>query len=80
MPVSSEYFEGSLNVIDRNMLTESRDSIIKLYPNIVLQLDYQDIFFEHPEYFYNPDHPNPVGANIVSGMIRADLEYLGIND
>ena len=43
---------------------------------MAIQLNYETVFFDHPEYFYNPDHLNPTGADSVSRLIKIDLKKL----
>jgi len=37
-------------------------------------LDYYDVFFDHPEYFYDPHHVNDKGRELMSHSFYADLE------
>jgi len=76
MPVSKEYYIASYEVADIEQLDKEADSILDDYKDIIIILDYEKVFFDHPEYFYNPDHLNPKGADSVSRLIKEDLEKL----
>ncbi|MBU0580124.1 MAG: hypothetical protein KKA19_03015, partial [Candidatus Margulisbacteria bacterium] len=43
-------------------------------------LDYYDLFFEHPEYFADPDHLNWQGSEIITKKIVSELYNLRNND
>jgi len=38
-------------------------------------LNYEDIFFEEPQYFFNDDHLNEKGAKIFTVILKADIEH-----
>ncbi|MCD4680721.1 MAG: hypothetical protein K8S00_10075 [Bacteroidales bacterium] len=80
MPVSEEYYIASQEVVNVDQLNNEVDSLVGQYKDMAIQLNYETVFFDHPEYFYNPDHLNPKGADSVSKMIKEDLEYLDRND
>ncbi len=76
MPVSNEYYNATFEVANVDQLNTEVDSLVRLYKDIAIQLNYEKVFFDHPEYFYNPDHLNPLGADSVSRLIKQDLEKL----
>jgi hypothetical protein len=58
----SSYYKTIFNEIDK-----------KLNSNYQV-LDYYNLFFDHSEYFTNPDHLNYLGAEILSKKISEDLK------
>jgi len=40
-------------------------------------LDYHDLFFDHPEYFFDPDHMNVKGADLFTTRLAEDLANSG---
>lgn len=76
MPVSNEYYNATFEVANVEHLNNEVDSVVGLYKDMAIQLNYEKVFFDHPEYFYNPDHLNPMGADSVSRLIKKDLEQM----
>jgi hypothetical protein len=75
-PISNEY-DGVMKEkgFDRGGYYEEISNKIrnKLGDNYVI-LDYYNLFFDHSEYFTNPDHLNYKGAEIISERIKEDLK------
>jgi hypothetical protein len=77
MPISREY---NNKIIEKNIQREQYyNRIFNELDNLNIKykvLDYYKIFFNNPEYFYDPDHLNSVGAEILSKRLATDLENL----
>ena len=72
-PVSKEYDKGlkKNNISIENYYNELFNKINNVTLNYIL-LDYYDDFFEHLEYFSDPDHLNFVGSEILSKKVAED--------
>lgn len=79
-PTSYEYH---LALLSRNISPERKYSeIFQKVNDTGLQyylLNYYTLFFEHPEYFQDPDHLNYMGAEVLSKKIYQDLKNAGIS-
>ncbi|MBT3208196.1 MAG: hypothetical protein HN704_03600 [Bacteroidetes bacterium] len=70
MPLTQQYYNGVADIFDIDNYYAKIIEITKKYDNVVEVPDYQKVFFEHPEYFRNPDHMNHTGASIFSEMLN----------
>ncbi|MBU2649367.1 MAG: hypothetical protein KKA81_00400 [Bacteroidetes bacterium] len=73
-PVTKEYFQDVSQMIPVELIYDSIKKIYSKYPNVIQVLDYHDLYFDHPEYFFDADHLNPVGAEEFTKRLRCDLE------
>jgi hypothetical protein len=73
MPVTKEFFEEASRIVPIDKLYEKADKVISKYPNVIHVLDYHDRYFDHPEYFFDPDHLNPVGSDSLTVQLKKDL-------
>jgi hypothetical protein len=76
-PEAWEYFEEQAAIVPVDKLygeVEELASGFGIYNGI---LDYHDLFFEHPEYFFDADHLNGKGADLLSERLAADLRASG---
>ena len=76
IPVTKEYFEEASNIVPVDELYEQIDVVCKSYPNVTHFLDYHSLYFDHPEYFFDPDHLNPRGSDLFTERLKLDLEGL----
>ncbi|MCK4677479.1 MAG: DUF1574 family protein [Bacteroidales bacterium] len=76
IPVTREYFEEASNIVPVDELYEQVQVICANYPNVTRFLDYHDLYFDHPEYFFDPDHLNPRGSDLFTERLKLDLEGL----
>ncbi len=74
IPVTREYFEESSNIVPVDELYEQVQVICTSYQNVTHFLDYHDLYFDHPEYFFDPDHLNPRGSDLFTERLKLDLE------
>jgi len=78
-PVTKEY---DAELIKHNISKEDHYDLLfkeinKVAKDYVL-LDYYDDFFDHPEYFGDPDHLNYIGSQILSKKIQEDLREMSL--
>ena len=76
IPVTREYFEEASNIVPVDELYEQIQMVSANYPNVTYFLDYHDLYFDHPEYFFDPDHLNPRGSDLFTERLKLDLEGL----
>jgi hypothetical protein len=75
-PVSKEYLEGADKYIEVKKYYENVDEILGKTKNKgkdIRLLDYQDEFFDNPNYFSDSDHLNHRGAKKLSEIIADEL-------
>ena len=71
-PVTMEYYLQATKLVDENRIYRKAEAIYQGNPNVVV-LDYQKVFFDRDEMFYDPDHLNGAGAREFSSMLNAKL-------
>ncbi len=72
-PLTKAYWEDVNQILPADSLYEKVEEIYSRYPNVTRVLDYHDLFFDHPEYFFDADHINPKGAEIFTRRLKKDL-------
>jgi hypothetical protein len=75
-PEAKEFYEEEERIVPVDSLYSEVQAIASRYPNYVRTLDYHDIFFDHPEYFFDPDHPNVKGCDLLTDQAARDLGEL----
>jgi len=55
-------------------LDEVNEAFQKRTCHFLTILNYENIFFEKPQYFFNEDHLNGEGAKLFTGMLKDDIE------
>ena len=75
-PETKEFFEEEIRMVPVGRLYSEIDSIASKYAVYQGIINYQDMFFEHPEYFFDPDHVNVEGTDIFTKKLAEDLEKL----
>lgn len=73
-PLTKAYWEDVNTIIPVDSLYAKVESIYRQYPNVTNVLDYHNIFFNHPEYFFDADHINPKGTEIFTKRLKKDLK------
>ncbi len=73
-PVTKEYFQDVSSRIPVEEIYERIEKIYARYPNVIKVLDYHDLYFDHPEYFFDGDHLNPKGAEEFTKELRKELK------
>ena len=74
IPESKDFFEEELKIVPGKRLFREVDSIAARYPVYTKTLDYHDLFFDHPEYFFDPDHLNIKGTDLFTEKLAEDLK------
>jgi len=73
IPVTKEFWDEALKIVPADTIYQRVDSIIRRYPNVTRVLDYHDLYFGHPDYFFDPDHLNPKGSDSITTVLKRDL-------
>ncbi len=73
VPMTKEYYEEETKIIPVDKLWDEVDSIISRYPVYKGIFDYHGLYFDHPEYFFDPDHLNVKGADLFTAQFAKDL-------
>ena len=74
MPMTDEYLKYARKMVDIDKLDREILEVTRANCNDFKMFDYRNEFHGKPEYFFNADHINPVGANIISMKIKEELE------
>jgi len=74
IPMSEEFFKEELKIVPAEKLYHEVESIAYRYPVFLRTLDYHDLYFDHPEYFFDPDHLNVKGSDLFTTRFARDLE------
>jgi hypothetical protein len=80
IPVTREYFAEASKLIPVEKLYGEVSQIIKNYPNVTRVLDYHDLYFDRPDYFFDPDHLNPKGSDSLSSVLKRELKGMNPGD
>jgi hypothetical protein len=73
MPMSDEYLKFAHKMIDMNKLDREILDLTRRHCNDFIVFDYRNEFRGKPEFFFNADHLNPAGADIVTRKIQEVL-------
>jgi len=79
-PVREEYdsYMSKMNIsIEWYHKTVLSNIYNEFQKNLTL-LDYHDVFFDNPEYFYDTDHLNPNGSEVFSKRVYEDMKEMGL--
>jgi hypothetical protein len=74
VPMTKEYYEEETKIIPVDKLWDEVKSITSRYPVYQGTFDYHDLFYDHPDYFFDPDHLNVKGADLFTAQFAKDLE------
>ena len=70
MPLTKEYYEKVGERFDLADYYNKINLIARKYDNVSTISEYQTFYFNHPEYFRNPDHMNHKGATEFSKVLN----------
>ena len=73
MPLTDEYLKYARKLVDIDELDREIIEVTLKNCNDFQVFDYRDEFRGRPDYFFNADHVNPAGAEIISRKIRNEL-------
>ncbi len=74
MPMTDEYLKFARKMVDLDKLDQEILDLTQKHFSDFRVFDYRNYFKGKPEYFFNADHTNPIGAMIISNKIREELE------
>jgi len=74
MPVAREYCVQASGYFSKDSLYNTVGNIIEKHKDNTTLLDYQELFFDNPEYMYNHDHLNYNGANEFTRILSRRLK------
>jgi hypothetical protein len=75
MPMTDEYLSYAGKMVNYDTLDHAILKATKEHCNDFELLDYRNEFHGKPQYFFNADHVNPVGAMIISWKIKDRLDH-----
>ncbi|MCU0370640.1 MAG: hypothetical protein MUC31_04445 [Bacteroidales bacterium] len=76
-PEAKELYEEEAAIVPVDKLYHEIGNIASRFTVFNGILDYHDLFFDHPEYFFDPDHLNVKGSDIFSEKLAEDLGRSG---
>lgn len=79
-PMAKLYIEACNSLFSLHNYYNTIDSIAKGYSSVKYVYDFQDMFFDKPGYFRNPDHLNIRGATFFSNHLKEELKNLEAHD
>lgn len=80
IPVTREYYQEASRVIPVDKLYQDLEDSYNKYPNVLHVFDYHDLYFDHPEYFFDADHLNPKGSDLFTIRLKEDLKSLNFSE
>ena len=78
--MSDEYLTYARKMVDLDKLDREIEAVTAKNCNDFHLFDYRNEFHGRPEYFFNADHINPAGVNIITQKLKIDLEKTGNAD
>jgi hypothetical protein len=78
LPMSKEFYEEETRIVPADKLYADIEKIASGYTTYYGILDYHNLFFDHPEYFFDPDHLNIKGSDLFSEQLASDLKQLDL--
>jgi len=73
-PLTREFSEEERKIVPADKLFAEIDKIAAGCSTYWGTLDYHDLYFDHPEYFFDPDHLNVKGSDLFTARLQQDLE------
>jgi hypothetical protein len=74
--MSKEFYTEEIRIVPAETLYAEVDELASRYPVYYGILDYHDLFFDHPEYFFDPDHLNIKGSDLFTEKLAGELQQL----
>jgi hypothetical protein len=75
-PMTREFHEEEMKIVPAEKLFREVNAIATRYPVFRGLFDYHDLLFDHPEYFFDPDHLNVKGSDVFTTRFAKDLTGL----
>jgi hypothetical protein len=79
IPMSKEFYEEETKIVPADKLYHEVETIASRYPVYIRTMDYHDLYFDHPEYFFDPDHLNIKGSDLFTTRLAEDLRNVLFN-
>lgn len=73
-PVSQEFYAEETKIVPAGLLYSEVEGIASGYASYMGILEYHSLFFDHPEYFFDPDHLNVKGSDLFTRQLAIDLK------
>ncbi|TRZ69974.1 MAG: hypothetical protein D4R97_09005 [Bacteroidetes bacterium] len=73
MPMTDEYLKYARKMVDLDKLDREIIDLTRNHCDDFRVFDFRNEFHGKPEYFFNADHVNPAGVNIISMKIKEEL-------
>ena len=80
MPLTDEYLKSAYAMVDIKKLDGEVIAYTRLHSDNFKVFDFRNKFHGKPEYFFNADHVNPIGATIVTKKIKYLLEMTDMDN
>ncbi len=75
-PLSKEFDTEERKIVPADKLVTEIEEIASRYSVYRGTLDYRNIFYDHPEYFFDPDHLNVKGSDLFTERLKEDLKNM----
>lgn len=75
-PMTREFHMEEMKIVPAARLFAEIDAIASRYSVFSGLYDYHALFFDHPEYFFDPDHLNIKGSDLLTRQLAEDLKKL----
>jgi hypothetical protein len=75
-PEAKEFYEEEARIVPVAKLYAEVLEIASKYPVYRGIMDYHDLYFDHPEYFFDPDHLNVKGSDLFTAKLAGDLKVM----
>lgn len=76
IPMSKVFNEEEAKLVPADKLYAEVETIAFRYPVFEGTLDYHNMFNDHPDYFFDPDHLNIKGSDLFTAQLAKDLKEL----
>lgn len=75
-PMTREFSTEERKIVPADKLYDEVDELVTRYSIYKGTFDYTDLYFDHPEYFFDPDHLNVKGSDLLTRRLAEDLKSL----
>lgn len=78
-PLTKEFDEEEKKIVPADKLYNEVESLASRYNIYQGTFDYHNLYFDNPEYFFDPDHLNIQGSDLLTERLKKDIEVLESN-
>lgn len=75
-PLTKEFSDEERKIVPTEKLFREVEEIATRYDVYKGTFDYHNIYFDHPEYFFDPDHLNVKGSDLLTKRLASDLKSM----